>query len=458
MRKEKKKDTINDKILESKRTIEEAKKTIKLQKKQIRKRKREKLKNSQFGKSKIGKFLLKVFFIFSDKDKYSFSELFVMTIVSLILGFFACFSVLMILAGGRNSFRMIKDLGKFYDVYNVLVDNYNGELKKADLIEKAIDGMVASVGDVYTNYGDVDTADAFDELVNGTYEGIGCTIQQVEDKIIIIDVYDKSPADKAGLKSGDIVKTVDNIVAADVGVNRVADYVKTEAKGEIKLIAIREDKEMEFILKRDKIEYPNVMSKTFVKNDKKIGYIRISLFSSIANRQFEKELLKLEKNGIDSLVIDVRDNSGGYLTTVTDIASYLLPKGEIIYQIQDSKKKKKITKDKTAEKREYPIAILTDNGSASASEILAAAIKESYHGYVVGQKTYGKGTVQQVRKLKDGSMIKYTVENWLTPDGNWINNVGIEPTDEVTLNEEYFKEPSDEADNQLQKALELVSK
>lgn len=458
MKKEKKKDTINDRILESKKVIQEAKKTIKLQRKQIRKKKREKLKNSQFGKSKFGKFLLKVFFIFSDKDKYSFVELFVMTIVSLILGFFACFSILMIMAGGRNSFKMIKDLGKFYDVYNVLIDNYNGNLKKEDLIEKAINGMVSGVGDVYTNYGDVDTADAFDELVNGTYEGIGCTIQKVEDKITIVDVYEKSPASKAGLKSGDIIKTVDDIVASESEVDKIADYVKNVAKGEIKLTAIRDEKEMEFTLKRDKVEIPNVASKVFVKNNKKVGYIRISLFSSIANKQFERELLKLEKDKIDSLVIDVRENNGGYLTTVTDIASYLLPKGEIIYQVQDSNRKTKITRDKTATKRDYPIAILVDNGSASASEILAAVIKESYHGYVVGVKTYGKGTVQQVRKLKDGSMIKYTVENWLTPDGNWINEVGIEPTDEVILNEEYFKDPSDETDNQLQKALELVSK
>ena len=458
MQKGKKKDHIDDKILESKKIIKEAKKKIKFEKKSIRKKKREKLKNSHFGKSRVGKFLLKVFFIFSDKDKYSFTELFVMTIVSLALGFFACFSVLMIIAGGRNAFKMIRDLGKFYDVYNVLEENYDGNLKKKDLIEKAINGMVSGVGDVYTSYGDSDTADAFDELVNGTYEGIGCTIQQVEDDIIIIDVYDNSPASKAGLKAGDIIKTVDDLVASEAGVNKTAEYVRTEAKGKIKLIVTREDKDIEFTLERAKVEVPNVSSKTFDVNGKKVGYIRIALFSSVANKQFERQLLKLEKDGIDSLVIDVRENNGGYLTTVTDIASYLLPKGEIIYQVQDSNKKKKVTRDKTATKREYPIAILTNNGSASASEILAAVIKESYHGYVVGEKTFGKGTVQQVRKLKDGSMIKYTIENWLTPEGNWINDVGVEPTDEITLNEEYFNNPSDETDNQLQKALELVSK
>ena len=167
------------------------------------------------------------------------------------------------------------------------------------------------------------------------------------------------------------------------------------------------------------------------------------------------KLKELEMQGIDALVIDVRDNNGGYLTTVTDIASSLLPKGKNIYQIQKDNKKV-ATKDKTSTKREYPIAIIVNGNSASASEILAGAIKESHNGYVVGTKTYGKGTVQQVKTLSDGSMIKYTIENWLTPDGNWINEKGIEPTDEVELSKEYYENPTNENDNQLQEAINLI--
>ena len=174
-------------------------------------------------------------------------------------------------------------------------------------------------------------------------------------------------------------------------------------------------------------------------------------------KQFKDKLEKLEDEGIDSLIIDVRDNNGGYLSSVTDIASYLLPRGKKIYQIQKNDDRE-VTKDKTLAKREYPIAILVNGNSASASEILAGVIKESYGGFVVGTKTYGKGTIQQVKKLSDGSMIKYTVENWLTPDGNWIDGVGIEPTDYVELSEEYINNPIEDNDNQLKKALELVSK
>ena len=362
----------------------------------------------------------------------------------------------MIATKGRNLISLSKDLGKFYDVYETLIDNYNGDIDKEKIIDDAINGMVSNVGDVYTNYADTSTTDKFNEMVNGVYEGIGCTIQQLEDAVKIVDIYEGSPADKAGLKVDDYIKTVDSKDALELGVAKISEYVKNEAKGNIEMVVLRGDEKIKVTLKRDKVEIPAVSARTFEKNGKKIGYLKISIFSSVSSKQFDSKIKELEKDGINSLIIDVRGNNGGYLTAVTDIASMLLPRGKNIYQIQKDNNKK-ATKDKTFEKREYPIAILVNGESASASEILAGAIKESYNGYVVGTKTYGKGTVQQVKQLSDGSMIKYTVENWLTPDGNWINDVGIEPTDKVELNEKYYENPTDETDNQLQKALELVS-
>lgn len=438
-----------DKINNSKQIIKEEKKKIKLEKKIIRKRKLKNIKNSKFGK---------LLLIFSDsKDNYSFSEVFGITLVSLVLGIFVCMSIFTIIFGGRNYFKMAKRFGKIYDVYEVLIDNYNGDIDKNELIDSAIDGMVSSVGDVYTSYSDTKTTDNFDEMVNGTYEGIGCTIMQEKDKITVVEVYDNTPAFKAGLKANDIIKSVDDKDALELGVSELSNYIKNESNGKVKMVINRDDKEITINLERSKVEIPMVVSKVYEENNKKVGYINISLFSSIATKQFENALKKLDKEGIKGLVIDVRGNSGGYLSTVTDITSLLLPKGKIIYQVQKGDKKN-ATKDKTSAKEEYPIAVLTNSSSASASEILAAAIKESYKGYVVGTKTYGKGTVQQVKKLSDGSMIKYTTQNWLTPSGNWINEVGIEPTDEVTMDEKYYDDPNEENDNQLKKALELVSK
>ena len=156
------------------------------------------------------------------------------------------------------------------------------------------------------------------------------------------------------------------------------------------------------------------------------------------------------------MIIDVRGNSGGYLTSVTDICSLFLKKGSIIYQLEDTSGTVK-KKDTTKEKRTYMVAVLINKESASASEILASAIKESYKGLVVGTNSYGKGTVQQTKKLLDGNMIKYTTQKWLTPNGNFINDDGVIPTNVVELSEEYFKNPSRSTDNQLQEALILLS-
>ncbi len=445
-------DSENKKIDDSKQIIKKEREKIKIQKKNIRKKKMKNLK-----KTKLGSILSKVFFIFYEKDNYSFSQVFVIIIVSLIFGAFACLSLFTILSHGKNYFRLGRELSKFYDVYDVLVDNYYGNIDKNKLVEAAIEGMVSSVGDEYTNYSDVKEADSFNEMLSGKYEGIGCTITFKDNKVSVISVYDKSPAMKAGIQEGDIIKTVDNLVASEVGVTKLANYIKTEATKEIMMVVIRDKEEISLTLKRDTVEMPVVSGKVYTINDKKVGYIDIELFSSVVANQFKDKLLELESDGIQALVIDVRDNNGGYLSEVTDILNYLLPKGATLYQVQRDNKRE-VTKDKTGEKREYPIAVVTNENSASASEILEAAIKESYHGYVVGIKTYGKGTMQQVKKLSDGSLVKYTTQNWLTPDGNWINDKGITPTNQVKLDEEYYQNPEEKNDNQLQTALNLVSK
>ena len=439
----------NNRIQESKRIIKEEKKKIKREKKILRKK-----KLNKFKKTKIGKF---IYTLSDDRNSYSFSELFIITIISLLVGAFSCFSIITIMSGGRNYLKLSKELSKFYDSYDILVENYNGNVDKKELVDAAINGMVSSVGDQYTSYVDTEGTNSFNQLVDGKYNGIGCLIQETEDKKIkVMQVYENTSAYKAGIKVGDIIKKVDD-KDSSIGSTELANYIKSSKNKSYSVTVLRDDKEIKFTLYKNEVEIPVVTSKIFDKGDKKIGYISISIFSSVSAKQFKSNLEKIEKEGVDSLIIDVRDNNGGYLSSVTDIASYLLPRGKIIYQVQKSNSKIKATKDKTIAKREYPIAVLVNENSASASEILAGAIKESYNGYVVGMKTYGKGTVQQVSELSDGSMIKYTIENWLTPNGNWINEKGIDPTDEVELSDDYYKNPNEENDNQLQKALSLLS-
>lgn len=408
-----------------------------------RKKKRDK-------KKKIG--------IFSkEKESYSFDEVFSITIFSLLLGVLACFSVLTILNKGKNYFVLSKELAKFVDAYDAIVNNYYKEVDKDKLVESAINGMVSSIGDAYTSYSDKDVTDNFNEAVNGKYMGIGALIMKSENDLVIYKVFEDSPSYKAGLKDGDIILKLDDKDTKDMSVNDIASIVKNDDNKEVKLLVKRGEENLDITIVKDMVELPVVSGKVINHNDKKIGYISLSIFSSVASEQFNKELVKLEKEGISGLVIDVRGNSGGYLTTVTDIASYFLKKGDIIYKLEVNDKVT-VRKDKTKESRDYPVAVLIDKNSASASEILASSIKESYNGYVVGTNSYGKGTVQQTLVLSDGSMIKYTIEKWLTPLGNWINEEGVIPTNYVELSSEYLNNPVFENDNQLNKALELVGK
>ena len=406
-------------------------------------------------KKKLSKFMI---FERDRTSMYSFKEVVVIMFFSLGLGFFACLSFVKIFNNGRSYMALSNDLSKFVDTYYAIKDNYYGELDNEKLVDSAIKGMISAIGDEYTSYSDTDDADNFKQTVSGIYEGIGCTVGvNLDNKIVVVDMFKDSPAEKAGLKVGDIIIKIDGEDFVGKSSTDMSNYVKSSKNSKVVLTIIRDEETMELDVERKKIEIPYVSGEVITKDDMKIGYIDISLFSSTIYDQFKRELEKLEKENISGLVIDVRGNSGGYLSGVTDILNLFLKKGDVIYQLE-SGNKKQIKKDTTKEKRDYPVAVLVNGGSASASEILASVIKESYNGFVVGTKTYGKGTVQQTTTLPDGSMVKYTVQKWLTPNGNWVNEVGVEPTYTVELDISYAENPIMENDNQLQKAIELVTK
>lgn len=390
-----------------------------------------------------------------ERELYTSKEVIIVMIFSIGIGILMCFGGISIITG-KNYLAVTKDLKKVVDTYYAIVDNYYGELDRDKLIDGAVEGMISSVGDTFTSYSDTDSTSSFDETINGSYEGIGCTVATLEDGTIsVIDMFENSPSYKAGLKVGDIILKVDGESYEGKNSNDISNYIKNSGKSKIVLTVKRDNEEKDISINLSKVEIPHVSGKVIEQDSKKIGYIKISLFASNSYKQFKNKLDELEKSNIDDLIIDVRDNSGGYLSSVTDICNLFLDKGKVIYQLEDSKGKVK-KKDTTKEKRKYDIVVLINGGSASASEILASAIKESYGGDIVGTNSYGKGTVQQTKKLLDGSMIKYTTQKWLTPDGNSINGVGVTPTKVVELNEEYFNNPTTENDNQLQEAIKLI--
>ena len=367
-----------------------------------------------------------------------------------------CFGCISIITG-KNYLEVTKDLKKVVDTYYAIVDNYYGNLDKKVLIDGAVEGMISSVGDTFTSYSDADTTDTFNETISGSYEGIGCSVASFEDGTIkVVSIFDNSPSSKAGLEVNDIITKVDGESYEGKSSVDISNYINNSGKNKVVLTVKRNDEEKDITINLGKVEIPYVSGEVFENNDKKIGYINISLFSSNSYDQFKNKLKEIETQNIDGLIIDVRNNSGGYLTSVTDICNLFLKKGDIIYQLEDSKGKVK-KKDTTKEKRNYKVVVLINGGSASASEILASAIKESYGGEVVGTNSYGKGTVQQTKKLLDGSMIKYTTQKWLTPNGNSINEVGVVPTKEVVRDDKYLEEPTQENDNQLQEAIKLFN-
>lgn len=411
-------------------------------------------KDERYLKKIISKFKSK---FNKEKELYNVKEVICVMLFSLGIGFIMCFGC-MSLFTGKNYLTVVKDLEKIVDTYYAIVDNYYGELDKSKLIDGAVEGMISSVGDIFTSYTDAENTESFDETISGSYEGIGCSVATYSDgRIIIVDVFEGSPADKAGLKVNDRIVKIDNESYEGKTSQDMANYIKNSGKDTVLLTIMRDDTEMDITVSLSKVDIPHVSGEIIDLDDKKIGYIDISLFSDNSYKQFKSKLEQLEEDDINGLIIDVRDNNGGYLTSVKDICSLFLEKGKVIYQLEDDDGIKK-KKDTTKEKRDYEVVVIINEASASASEILASAIKESYGGSVVGVNSYGKGTVQQTKKLLDGSMIKYTTQLWLTPNGNSINQIGVVPTNYVKINEEFYSNPTMDNDNQLQEAINILKK
>lgn len=400
--------------------------------------------------------------IVEKKVGFNYAEVIVIMIITLIIGGMVGSFISFFGKEKKTTNTIIKnsvpaEMDEFLETYNGIIDEYYQKVDKKELLEAGINGMLEYLGDDYSVYMDKETTQAFNEQVDGKYKGIGVEIVTTDSGTAISRVFTDSPADKAGLKVGDIFLKVDDEDVTKKNASELSQAIKESGKDKVNVVVKRDNKEEEFTIELKEVIIDTITTEVFEKNNKKIGYIYVSIFSANTNDQFEKALLELEEKGIDSLVIDVRSNSGGYLSSVTDMVSLFLNKSKVIYQL-DTKGVVEQIYSTTKESRDYPIAVLINKASASASEILAAALQESYGAKIVGTNSFGKGTVQRAYQLKSGATIKYTVQKWLTPKGNWINEVGVTPDIKVELSDDYIKNPSNDTDNQLQKALEEVSK
>lgn len=334
------------------------------------------------------------------------------------------------------------EIKEFTESYNHIINSYIDEVDKSKLIDAAISGMYNFLNDEYSIYMDNDMTESLNEQLEGTYDGIGIEMTMNNKGVIYVtQVFKNTPAEKAGLKPDDILVALDGESLEGKTTAEVASVIKKGTKSEFKLTYKRDNIEKTVTVNKKHIYINSVKSEIFDN----IGYINISTFSATTEEQVKKELDNFDKN-ISNLIIDLRNNTGGYLNAAYDVSELFLKKGKVIYQLKD--RNNKITKftAKSGEYRHFNNIIVIINGStASASEILALALKESANSKIVGTKSYGKGTVQETSKLKSGSMVKYTTAYWLSPEGNSINKTGITPDYKI-----------DGEERQLKKAIEIA--
>lgn len=332
-----------------------------------------------------------------------------------------------------------EDLQEFISVYETLITKYYDEIDKKGMLEAAEEGMLDFLGDKYTTFLEDDEYQNLLEELSGTYYGIGVSIEGNK----IVAITSQSPAEAAGLLVDDLIIQVNDVNVEFMSSEEIGNLIKNSENDNVELGINRNGEILKFSLKKEDLVNPTISYQKIEGTN--IGYLYIKNFSQNLSTQISSALNELEGEGITSLIIDVRDNVGGYLSSAEETSSLFLEYGKRIYSLETSDSKYHYN-DETKEKRTYPIIVLINNNSASASEILASALKESYGATLIGTKSYGKGKVQQVVHSA-----KFTSAKWLTPSGNCIDGIGIIPDYNVV-------NVSATSDDQLNKAIELLSK
>ena len=368
-------------------------------------------------------------------------------------------AVLLILAGlteaGKISFYTeavdAETAQKAAEIQNIIEEEflYGEDVKKEDLRNMSLKGYVAGLGDPYSVYYDKDETKELFESTEGRYAGIGALMaqDQATKEISIEEVYKDSPAEKAGMKAGDILLTIDGRNVTEMELLDVADLVKGEEGTSVSISVKRDGESIEMEVVRKIVETPTVEAEI---KENQIGYLKISEFDTVTYDQFKTEMEELENDGMKGLIVDLRDNPGGNLDTVCEILDEFLPEGTIVYT--EDKDGNRVETKESDEEHQFtkPLAVLVNEKSASASEVFTGAIQDYGTGTIVGTQTYGKGIVQTLYSLSDGSCLKITTAQYFTPNGRNIHGTGITP--DIVLE----KTDDGQTDNQLEKAMEIV--
>jgi carboxyl-terminal processing protease len=318
---------------------------------------------------------------------------------------------------------------KIDQAYDLILNRYVEKVDRGKLVEGAIQGMLSALKDPYSVYMDKDTANQFNQALGSSFEGIGAEVGMVDGKIVIVSPFKNSPAEKAGIKPNDQILKVDGASVEGLDLNKATIKIRGKKGTTVQLEIARQGLKdpLTIDVKREEIPLETIHASIKKQDGKKVGYMEITSFSEQTAKDFKKELSSLEAQDIKALILDVRGNPGGYLSSVQEILKEFVPKDKPLVQIEHRNGEKESFFSTLTEKKGYPVAVLVNKGSASASEILAGSLQEAVGYPLVGETTFGKGTVQQVLEMGDGSNIKLTLFKWLTPDGHWIHKKGIKP-------------------------------
>ncbi|MDO8265900.1 MAG: S41 family peptidase [Candidatus Saccharibacteria bacterium] len=338
------------------------------------------------------------------------------------------------------------------ELYEELVSNYDGDIKNEDLVNGIKDGLVASVGDTYTEYLSAEETADFNSDLNGTFEGIGAELGKQDNFIVIIAPIKGTPADKAGIQPQDIITEINGESTADISVTDAVKKIRGEKGTEVKLKLIRDGEQVEVSIIRETIDIASVESK--IENG--IGIIQISRFSSDTTELVEKAAKEFNEAGVAKVVLDMRGNPGGLLDQAVGVASVWLDKGAtVLEEKRGGETVETFTTNSAPLLKGIKTVVMIDEGSASASEIVAGALKDNGAATLLGQKSYGKGSVQQLISLNGGGSLKVTIARWYTPGGKNIDKEGIEPDVKAEITAEDIKA---DRDPQLDVAIQFLNK
>ena len=386
----------------------------------------------------------------SMRKVFNFVDIIVIVVITAVLASFL--GGFLMYNNKSDSQENDENLKMFYEAYDKLKENYYEELSPDELINAAIEGMYKKTSDPYTSYLNDDDTNNLNNLLSGKYKGIGIVVEKANEGFKIVSVIENSPADKAKLNKDDIIIEIDLDSIKDLSLEEFTKKINEIEADSINLTIKRNEDILSFDVDIKTLYIPVSDYKLL---DNNIGYISLNSFNEDAYKQFKTNLDELNNLNIKSLIIDLRNNTGGYLDSAKRIAEIFLKKGEIVYYIERKNNIEKIT-DTTKERSSYNIAVLINGKSASATEVLAAALRDSYGATLVGEKSYGKGVIQEKDTLSNGNIVKYTTANWLTPKKKNIDTKGLEPDVYSKLDLDNIKRDDITTDSQVISAMNTL--